>query len=124
MKFSTLFFVATLASCTQALKLVYKVNSLGYQGTDRFDATLWLNGVELYTDSYRGSSQWKPLGIHKVQLKNAKTENFEFCLDVFGNVDCEKVWANPATCVWKPSIKNTECTNSWVENDWGSVTYY
>ncbi|KAK3831931.1 MAG: hypothetical protein J3R72DRAFT_454488 [Linnemannia gamsii] len=119
MKFNTLFFVATLASCTQAMKLVYIATNLSRQGTDGFQATLWLNDVEMYTSRYRGNSQWMPLGIHKVQLKNPEMGSFEFCLDVFGNVDCEKVWVTSRPkCVQKFAVGEL-CTTNWVEPNWG-----
>ncbi|KAK3831932.1 MAG: hypothetical protein J3R72DRAFT_478400 [Linnemannia gamsii] len=122
MKINALFFVATLASCTQAMKLEYKATSLGNQAAqnkDGFDASFWLDDVYMYTNRYRGSSQWKPLGIHKVQLKNAEMESFEFCLDVFGNIDCEKIRTSSSTCAWKSHLSNYVCTTKWFDLNWG-----
>ncbi|KAK3831934.1 MAG: hypothetical protein J3R72DRAFT_454492 [Linnemannia gamsii] len=120
MKINTLFFVATLASCTQALQLAYKATGLGPQGTDTFEASLWVYDVHLNTSRYRGSSIWRTVGIHKFQLRNAEMGSFEFCIDVFGDIDCEKVWTGSPKCVWGPTIGKNVCTAQWEDDNWGS----
>ncbi|KAG0254874.1 hypothetical protein BGZ95_005917 [Linnemannia exigua] len=119
MKFNALFFVATLASCTQAFDLAYKATGLGPQGTDTFEASMWVDDLEFNTGRYRGSSIWRSVGIHKIQLRNAEMGSFEFCIDVFGDIDCEKIWTSSPSCVWTPSIRNTVCTTKWEKKNWG-----
>ncbi|KAF9117937.1 hypothetical protein BGW39_001642, partial [Mortierella sp. 14UC] len=120
MKFGALFFVAALASSTQALELSYKAYGQGPQGNTNFDAAMWVEDIAFTTNKHRGSSVWKPLGIHKAQLRNADISSFEYCIDVFGDIDCQWIYVGTPKCAWNSLINNTACQITWIDNNWGN----
>ncbi|KAK3831916.1 MAG: hypothetical protein J3R72DRAFT_454450 [Linnemannia gamsii] len=121
MKFSVSLIVAALVASTQAQG---KVSKIGYistlKGNQEFQATMFLDGVFAAASFVEGgSSPWMKIGIHKVQLKNARMSSFEWCLDVFGDVSCIAITTPAPVCTYNPKTGKPECIMNWYENNWG-----
>ncbi|KAG0277285.1 hypothetical protein BGZ95_006186, partial [Linnemannia exigua] len=98
MKSSALVFITALVSSAHAIKIAYKAHGLGPRGKRDFQGTMWVYNNVFSTNTYRGASEWKSIGIHRAQLRNADFTSFDYCIDVYGNIDCSTIPTLSQTC--------------------------
>ncbi|KAK3846350.1 MAG: hypothetical protein J3R72DRAFT_471515 [Linnemannia gamsii] len=127
MKLSIPILVVALAASVQALKIKYSAScTYGSGGTsvaEKFNALLTVgDGVKLRADREGGSSSWVKYGIHKIQLNNAQMTGFNYCINVFGNVDCNWIAVEQIVleCNYRPDSENLYCNSGYNNNNWGS----
>ncbi|KAF9117936.1 hypothetical protein BGW39_001641 [Mortierella sp. 14UC] len=126
MKFSTFCFIAAaaLASGSQALKLRYDATNLATFNGDTFKARLYVEGKNLLTvHAYGAESDWVPNGIHKIQLREAMMSSFLFCIDVFGDVSCDKINAGNQDCKYEKNKTVLKCSVNWRDDNYGAKYY-
>ncbi|KAG0376051.1 hypothetical protein BGX24_008358 [Mortierella sp. AD032] len=128
MKLSIPILVVALAASVQALKIKYSASCIYGSGgvaagTEKFNAMLTVgDGVKLRADYEGGSSSWVQYGIHKIQLNNAQMTGFNYCINVFGDVDCNWIAVEQLVleCNYRPNSEKLHCNSGYNNNNWGS----
>ncbi|KAG0272944.1 hypothetical protein BGZ95_011252 [Linnemannia exigua] len=122
MKISVPLIIAALVSSTQAMKLGYSASTKEKWSGPDFMALLYIDDkIVAGTAKEEGSSSdWKQWGIHKIQLRNARMNGFEFCIDVFNDVSCTKV-STPSTECSAGSNQISQCSTKWSNDNWGGA---
>ncbi|KAG0378805.1 hypothetical protein BGX24_002756 [Mortierella sp. AD032] len=121
MKLSIPILVVALAAKAQAIKFIYSANTLQVGSQEkRFSALLSVeDGVKLWADYEGGSSPWVQYGIHKIQLNNAQMRGFNYCINVYGNVDCNWIETEEPKCNFRPDIQQNQCFSGYKNDNWG-----
>ncbi|KAK3826686.1 MAG: hypothetical protein J3R72DRAFT_500944, partial [Linnemannia gamsii] len=122
MKLGVPLFVVALAASAHAMTLEYIASSTDprlYKG-EFFEATLIVNGeARIHSTWEKGPTVWLKYGIHKVGLANMSLGGFAFCIDVFGDVNCEGFGASEPTCRFNPDKNRNECISRYYNQRYG-----